>query len=69
MSAALGTNPAKEIESHSKYYKQLNELNQLRSSGIITEEEYLEEKESVMCVLRKLNKPNYKGNFSHNIIH
>ena len=53
----LGTSPAKEIESRSKCYKQLNELNQLRSSGIITEDEYFEEKESVMCVLRKL-----KGN-------
>ena len=52
----LGTSPAKEIESRSKCYKQLNELNQLRSSGIITEDEYFE-KESVMCVLRKL-----KGN-------
>ena len=50
----LGTSPAKEIESRSKCYKQLSEHSQLRLSGIITEEEYLEEKESVMCVLRKL---------------
>ena len=27
---------------------QLNELNQFRSSGVITEDEYFEEKESVM---------------------
>ena len=56
----LGTSPAKEIESRSKCYKQLNELNQLRSSGIITEDEYFEEKESVMCVLRKLKGNRYR---------
>lgn len=35
----LGISPAKVIETHSKCYKQLNELNQLKASGIISEDE------------------------------
>ena len=65
----LGTSPAKEIESCSKCYKQLNELNQLRSSGIITEDEYFEEKESVMCVLRKLKVTDTETNNGSNSMH
>lgn len=53
-SQPVGTSPAKVVESRSKCYKQLNDLNQLKASGIISEAEYAEEKESVMSVLRKL---------------
>ena len=34
------TSPAKHIESRSKFYKQLNELSNLKANGIITEDEY-----------------------------
>ena len=51
-SQPVGTSPAKVVESRSKCYKQLNDLNQLKASGIISEAEYTEEKESVMSVLR-----------------
>ena len=42
------------IDSHSKCYKQLSDLNNLKASGILTENEYAEEKASVMSLLRKL---------------
>lgn len=53
-SQPTGTSPAKLIDSRSKCYKQLSELNSLKASGILTEDEYAEEKESVMSLLRKL---------------
>ena len=53
-SQPMGSSPAKVVESRSKCYKQLSDLNQLKASGIISEVEYAEEKESVMSVLRKL---------------
>lgn len=52
--SSMGTSPAKEIESRSKCYKQLSDLNALKASGILSEEEYLTEKDAVMSVLRKL---------------
>ena len=53
-SQPTGTSPAKLIDSRSKCYKQLSDLNSLKASGILTEDEYAEEKESVMSLLRKL---------------
>ena len=53
-SQPTGTSPAKLIDSRSKYYKQLSDRNSLKVSGILTEDEYAEEKESVMSLLRKL---------------
>lgn len=50
-----GTSPAKLIESRSKCYKQLHDLNSLREACILTETEYLEEKEAVLAVLRKIS--------------
>ena len=52
--SSMGTSPAKEIESRSKCYKQLSDLNGLKTSGVLSEEEYLTEKDAVMSVLRKL---------------
>ena len=49
-----GTSPAKSIESRSKCYKQLSDLNSLKMSGVITEEEYKAEKEAIMSTLKKL---------------
>ena len=49
-----GTSPAKSIESRSKCYKQLSDLNSLKMSGVITEEEYKAEKDAIMSTLKKL---------------
>ncbi len=46
--------PAKVIESHSKCYKRLSDLNNLRGSGVLTGEEYAAEKDAVLAILRKL---------------
>ena len=43
----MGTaSPVKVIESQSKLFKQLIELQNLESSGLLTDEEYRTEKES-----------------------
>ena len=52
--ASVGS-PAKLIESRSKLYKQLSELQSLRSSGVLTDEEYKAEKEVIMELLKQLN--------------
>ena len=46
--------PAKLIENRSKCYRQLSELNSLKSSGVLTEEEYVTEKDAVMETLKNL---------------
>ena len=38
--STTGNSPAKLIEYRSKCYRQLSELNNLKSSGVLTEEEY-----------------------------
>ena len=53
-STSLVASPAKSIDNQSKYYKQLGDLNELRNSGVLTEEEYLCEKEAITITLRKL---------------
>lgn len=52
----MGTSPAKLIENRSKCYKQLSELNGLRSAGVLTPQEYLAEKASVMETLAAIKK-------------
>ena len=49
------SSPAKLIENRSGLYKQLSELQALKSDGIFTEEEYASEKAAIMEILRKLN--------------
>lgn len=49
-----GTSPARAIDIRSKSYKQLVELKNLKSSGILSEEEYVSEKEAIMASLKKL---------------
>ena len=46
--SASGTtaSPAKSIDNRSKCYKQLGELNSLKSAGVLTEDEYQCEKEA-----------------------
>ena len=46
--------PAKSIDSRSKCYKQLGELNNLKLAGVLSEEEFAVEKIAVMDVLKKL---------------
>ena len=51
-----GASPAKNIDSRSKYYKQLSELSNLRENGILSNEEYVLEKSAVMAVLKQLKE-------------
>ena len=53
-SSGAGTSPARVIDSRSKLYKQLSDLQNLKSSGVLSEDEYLLEKESIMDLLTKL---------------
>ena len=46
--------PASAPDARSKSYKQLSELHNLKSLGILTEEEYLAEKSAVMANLKLL---------------
>ena len=48
------SSPGRLIDDRSKCYKQLNELNNLKSSGILSEEEYQSEKGAVMANLKLL---------------
>ena len=48
------SSPARLIESRSKLYKQLSELQNLKSAGILTESEYATEKETIMDLLKQL---------------
>ena len=52
-SACGGTGASTVIEDRSKLYKQMSELHNLRSTDILTEEEYVVEKET-MKLLKKL---------------
>ena len=51
----MGTSPVRLIESRSKCYKQLHDLNTLKVSGVLSEEEYDNEKGAVLRVLKKLS--------------
>ena len=55
-SYSVVASPAKSIDNWSKCYKQLGDLSELRSSGVLTEE-YLHEKEAIMITLKKLYSP------------
>ena len=48
VSPVSGSNPAKTIEQRSKLYKQLEELGNLHKTGILTEQEYQAEKQSML---------------------
>lgn len=53
-SVGVGASPVKVIESRSKLYKQLADLQNLENSGILTHEEYITEKQSIMNLLQQL---------------
>ena len=46
--------PAKAVEMRMKNYEQLRYLQQLFDDGILTQEEYEEQKRGILCALRKL---------------
>ena len=48
------TSPAKLIEGRSKLYKQLSELQNLKSMGVLSDNEYLTEKETIMELLKNM---------------
>ena len=54
ISVSSGSSPAKVIENRSKCYKQLSELKNLNDSGVLSDEEYISEKESIMQSLKSL---------------
>ena len=47
--------PGKLIDNQSKCYKQLGELKNLKTSGVLSQEEYEVEKQAVMDILKKLS--------------
>lgn len=53
-STGIRTSPARMIESRSRCYKQLSDLNTLKTSGVLSEEEYKKEKDCIMTSLHKL---------------
>lgn len=48
------SSPVDAIESRSKLYKQLSDLSNLKSIGVLTEGEYLSEKQAIMNLLQNL---------------
>ena len=54
--ASTSSSPAKMIDSRAKLYKQLSELQNLRSTGILTDAEYATEKETIMDLLKKTQR-------------
>ena len=49
-----GSSPAKQIENRTKCYKQLADIKNLYESGVLSKEEYGEEKDTIMGMLRQL---------------
>ena len=50
--SSCGTSPAKVIDNHSKCYKQLANLNNLKQSDLLSEAEYASEHEAVISMLK-----------------
>ena len=48
------SSPAKLIEGCSKLYIQLSELQNLKSMGVLSDNEYLTEKETIMELLKNM---------------
>ena len=53
---SIGTSPARLIDSRSKCYKQLTDLNNLKQSGILDDGEYIDERKAIMEMLVKLKE-------------
>jgi hypothetical protein len=48
-----GISPAKIIDNRSKCYRQLTDLQNLRSQGLLSDEDYSREKDSIMGIATK----------------
>ena len=48
------SSPVKSIDSRSKCYKQLSELNTLKIAGVLSDDEFYTEKHAIMNILKKL---------------
>ena len=53
-STSQGISPAKIIDNRSKCYRQLSDLQNLRSQGLLSDEDYSREKDAIMGILKKL---------------
>ena len=53
-SSGTSASPAKVIENRSRCYKQLGDLQSLKSQGLLSEEDYAREKDAIMGLLKKL---------------
>ena len=53
---SIGLSPMKKAELRSTYLKQLGELRQLHDNGILTEEEYEEQREDLIDSMRNLKE-------------
>ena len=51
----INGSPAKRIENRAKLYRQLSDLKSLKDAGVLSDEEYCEEKEAIMDFLKELN--------------
>ena len=49
-----GISPAKIIENRSKCYRQFTDLQNLKSQGLLRDEDYFREKDAIMEILNKL---------------
>ena len=49
------SSPAKLIESRSKLYKQLSELQNLKNCGVFDDNQYAYEKETIMELLKRVS--------------
>ena len=54
VSPVSGGSPARVIDQRSKLYKQLGELNNLHKTGVLSEQEYETEKQSIVSLLHNL---------------
>ena len=55
ISSGSTCSPAKLIDNRSKCYKQIAELNSMKQSGLLSDEEYAAERGAVMNVLKRLS--------------
>ena len=53
-STVSSSSPAKMIDNRSKCYKQLSEIKNLNQAGILSDEEYMTEREAIMEVLKSI---------------
>lgn len=53
-SSSTSSSPAKIIENRSRCYKQLGEIQNLKLQGLLSEDDYIREKNAILLLLKKL---------------